>query len=108
MDVTSLIGTLAPIIVAITGMFVVVRELREKTAISDARLIAAQDERIRKLETAVEEGRAVVASMRAQIDHLEAAISERDKRIIILEHDLATAQERIRVLESVPAAKPPQ
>lgn len=105
MDVTSLVGTLAPIIVAITGMFVVVRELREKTAVSDARLIAAQDARIQKLEADMEMGKAVVESLRAQIDHLEAAVSERDKRIILLEHDLAAAQERIRVLEL--PAKPP-
>lgn len=108
MDITSLVGTLAPIIVAITGMFVVVRELREKTAVSDARLIAAQDERIRKLELDMETGKAVIESLRAQIDHLEAAVSERDRRIILLEHDLAAAQERIRVLENVPAPKPKQ
>lgn len=106
MDIASLIATLGPIIVAITGMFVVVRELREKTAVSDARLIAAQDERIRKLELDMETGKAVVESLRAQIDHLEAAVSERDRRIILLERDLAAAQERIRVLE-LPASKPP-
>lgn len=100
MDIASLVGTLAPIIIAITGMFVVVREMREKTAVSDARLIASQEERIRKLELAIEEGRSVIEAMRAQIDHLEAAVAERDKRIILLEHDLAAAQERIRVLEA--------
>ena len=54
----------------------------------------------------METGKQVVESLRAQIDHLEAAVSERDRRIILLERDLAAAQERIRVLE-LPASKPP-
>lgn len=97
---------LAPFILALGGLIAAVSALREKSSASDLRLIEAQEKRIQALETDAKTRDEQVSKMRAQIDHLEQALSQRDLRIALLERDLTAAQARIQTLEAKPPAPP--
>jgi Tfp pilus assembly protein PilN len=77
------------IVLVIIALFAAFRALRENHSFSES-----QEKRIVKLEKNDEK-------KDAEIANLKEMVVERDKKIIVLEHDLKLAKERIELLESL-------
>lgn len=77
------------IVLVFVALFAAFRALKENHSFSEA-----QEKRMTKLEENDEKKESEIAT-------LKEAVVERDKKIIVLEHELRLAKDRIELLESL-------